>query len=73
MSRESSVADGRGATLTIDDYLDEDGHIILPPGVTLMTHLERNVAELDDAAAYRYLDYAQDPAGCPVELSWNRL
>lgn len=73
MSGESSVADGLGATLTVDDYLDDFGRITLPPGMTLMTHLERNVAELGDAAAYRYLDYAHDPAGCPVELTWNRL
>lgn len=73
MSRESSVADDRGTTLTVEDYLDDEGQISLPPGVTLMTQLERNVAELGDAAAYRYLDYSHDPAGCPVELTWNRL
>ncbi len=73
MSRESSVADDRGTTLTVEDYLDDEGQISLPPGVTLMTQLERNVAELGDATAYRYLDYAHDPAGCPVELTWNRL
>jgi len=73
VSRESSVADDRGTTLTVEDYLDDEGQISLPPGVTLMTQLERNVAELGDATAYRYLDYAHDPAGCPVELTWNRL
>jgi len=73
VSRESSVADDRGTTLTVEDYLDDEGQISLPPGVTLMTQLERNVAELGDATAYRYLDYSHDPAGCPVELTWNRL
>ncbi len=55
----------------LDDHLDADGHIALPAGVTLTSYLERNVAALGEATAYRYLDYAND--GTPVELSWARL
>lgn len=59
--------------LQIEDCLDAEGNIVLPPGVTLITQLDRNVADLGDAAAYRYLDFAHDPAGHMVELTWNRL
>lgn len=55
----------------LDDHLDADGHIALPAGVTLTSYLERNVAELADAVAYRYLDYTRD--GMPVELTWTQL
>ncbi|MGE4365671.1 MAG: fatty acyl-AMP ligase [Mycolicibacterium sp.] len=54
----------------LDDYLDREGNIAIPAGVTLTAFLARNVAELGDAPAYRYLDFDHD---CTVELSWTQL
>ncbi|OBG19867.1 fatty-acid--CoA ligase [Mycolicibacterium celeriflavum] len=59
--------------LEIEDYLDDDGHIVIPDGATLTSYLDRNIAELGDAVAYRYLDYSGNAHGQPVGLSWNRL
>ncbi|QZT54919.1 MULTISPECIES: fatty acyl-AMP ligase [Mycolicibacterium] len=56
--------------LRLDDYLDREGNIAIPAGVTLTGFLDRNVAELGDAPAYRYLDFDRD---CTVELSWTQL
>ncbi|KWX67982.1 fatty acyl-AMP ligase [Mycobacterium sp. NAZ190054] len=56
--------------MRLDDYLDREGNIAIPAGVTLTSFLDRNVAELGDTPAYRYLDFDRD---CTVELSWNQL
>lgn len=55
----------------IAQYLDAEGHIVVPDDATLTAYLDRNIAALGDAVAYRYLDY--DAHGQPVELTWNRL
>ncbi|UXA11439.1 AMP-binding protein [Mycobacterium sp. SMC-8] len=54
----------------LDDYLDREGNIAIPAGLTLTSFLDRNVEELGDTPAYRYLDFDRD---CTVELSWNQL
>ncbi|MGZ8802594.1 MAG: AMP-binding protein, partial [Mycobacterium sp.] len=54
----------------LEDYLDCEGDIAIPAGVTLTSFLDRNVAELGDTPAYRYLDFDRD---CTVELSWAQL
>jgi fatty acyl-AMP ligase FadD32 len=71
--RDSTESPQRAAMLEIEDYLDDDGHIVIPDGTTLTSYLDRNVTELGDAVAYRYLDYSGNADGQPVELSWNRL
>ena len=43
--------------LQIEDCLDADGGIVLPPGVTLISLIDRNIANVGDSVAYRYLDY----------------
>ena len=43
--------------LRIEDCLDADGRILLPPGVTLISLIDRNIANVGDSAAYRYIDY----------------
>ena len=58
---------------SIEDYLDSEGHIVIPEGVTLTSHLESNIAELRDSVAFRFLDYRADPDGSPVELTWHQL
>jgi fatty-acyl-CoA synthase len=56
----------------IEDCLDADGGIALPPGTTLISLIERNVANVGDAVAYRYLDYAR-AEGHTVEVTWAQF
>lgn len=56
--------------MRLDDYLDREGNIAIPVGVTLTSFLDRNVAELGDEPAYRYLDFDRERT---VELSWRQL
>lgn len=59
--------------LQIDDCIDAAGGIVLPPGVTLISLIDRNIANVGDAVAYRYLDFTAEVDGAPVELTWNQL
>ena len=58
--------------LRIEDCLDPDGNISLPPGTTLISLIERNVANVGDSVAYRYLDYARSE-GHALEVTWDQL
>jgi fatty-acyl-CoA synthase len=58
--------------LLIEDCLDADGGVALPPGTTLISLIERNVANVADAVAYRYLDYARTE-GHTVEVTWAQF
>jgi hypothetical protein len=71
--RDSTESPQRAAMLEIEDYVDDYGHIVIPDGTTLTSCLDRNVTELGDAVAYRYLDYSGNADGQPVEMSWSRL
>jgi fatty-acyl-CoA synthase len=64
--------DHRGL-LQIEDCLDVEGNVVLPPGVTLVSLIDRNIANVGDAVAYRYLDYTGSAEGRPVELTWAQL
>lgn len=57
----------------IEDCLDADGGIVLPPGDTLISLIERNIANVGDAVAFRYLDYAGSADGHATELTWTQL
>ncbi len=59
--------------LQIEDCIDAAGGIVLPPGVTLISLIERNIANVGAAVAYRYLDFTASIDGAPVELTWNQL
>jgi fatty-acyl-CoA synthase len=59
--------------LRIEDCLGPDGGVILPPGVTLSALIDRNIANVGDSVAYRYLDFSHSDEGLPVELTWARL
>jgi fatty-acyl-CoA synthase len=59
--------------LQIEDCLDADGGIVLPPGTTLISLIERNIAHVGDSVAYRYLDYAGAAEVRVVEISWKTL
>ena len=63
----------RQGLLQIEDCLDAEGGIVLPPGVTLISLIDRNIANVGDAVAYRYLDFARSADGQPVELTWSQL
>ncbi|MEZ0340833.1 fatty acyl-AMP ligase [Mycobacterium sp. pV006] len=59
--------------LRIEDCLAPDGGIELPPGVTLISLIERAIAAVGDDVAYRYLDFT-GAAGVHVrELTWKQL
>ncbi|HTX96209.1 MAG TPA: fatty acyl-AMP ligase [Mycobacterium sp.] len=58
--------------LLIEDCLDADGTIALPPGTTLISLIERNVANVGDLVAYRYLDYARSE-GHTAEVTWSEF
>jgi fatty-acyl-CoA synthase len=55
--------------LRIEDCLDADGGVVLPPGVTLISLIERNVANVADSVAYRYLDYSHSVQAQVAELT----
>lgn len=57
----------------IEECLDADGGIVLPPGDTLISLIDRNIANVGDAVAFRYLDYAYQHEGQAVELTWTQL
>ena len=57
----------------INDYVLADGTIVLPDGLTLTSFLDQNRAAFGDRPSYRFIDYAKDPDGRVVELSWNEM
>jgi fatty-acyl-CoA synthase len=59
--------------LQIEDCLEADGGIVLPAGVTLISLIERNIANVGDTVAYRYLDFTRSDAGQPSEITWTQL
>ncbi|SOJ55532.1 Long-chain-fatty-acid--AMP ligase FadD32 [Mycobacterium simulans] len=67
-SRQDSVAPK--GLLEIEDCLGADGSIVLPPGTTLISLIARNVANVGDSVAYRYLDYARSADGQVAEVTW---
>jgi fatty-acyl-CoA synthase len=59
--------------LRIEDCLNSEGGVELPPGVTLPSLIDRNIAHVGDSIAYRYLDFTQSDAGRAVEMTWAQL
>lgn len=57
----------------IENYVRDDGTIVVPDGVTLTSFLDHNRFTFGDEPSYRFLDYSTDPDGRAVELSWNAL
>src|SRR6201993_932593 len=58
--------------LLIEDCLDAEGRVALPPGTTLISLIERNIANVGDYVAYRYLDYARSD-GRAIEMTWAQF
>lgn len=59
--------------IQIEDCLDGEGGITLPPDATLISLIDRNIANVPDTVAYRYLDYTSAPDGRITELTWAQL
>jgi len=59
--------------LRIEDCLDAEGGVALPPGTTLISLIDRNIAHVGDAVAYRYLDFTRSADGEVDELTWTQL
>jgi fatty-acyl-CoA synthase len=59
--------------LQIEDCLDAEGGVALPPGTTLVSLIDRNIANVGDAVAYRYLDFTRSVDGQTDELTWTQL
>ncbi|MGH3525109.1 MAG: AMP-binding protein, partial [Mycobacterium sp.] len=70
-SRQDFVA-SKGL-LQIEDCLDADGGIALPPGSTLISLIDRNIANVGDSVAYRYLDYTRAVDGQAIEATWTQF
>lgn len=58
--------------IQIEECFDASGRVTLPPGATLISLIDRNVAHVPDVVAYRYLDYAGAEMRT-VELTWAEL
>ncbi len=67
-----ATVDHRGL-LQIEDCLDEAGNVALPADITLISLIERNISNVGDAVAYRYLDFTRAAEGSAVELTWAQL
>ncbi len=59
--------------LKIEDCLDADGRVVMPPGTTLLSLIERNIANVGDLVAYRYLDFSREVDGQAHEVTWTQL
>ena len=68
--RKSQVPEG---LLRVEDCLDADGGIALPPGVTLISLINRNIASVGDSVAYRFIDYGRGVDGRVEQVTWTEL
>ncbi len=59
--------------LNIEDCLDADGNVALPPGVTQISLIDRNIANVGELVAYRYLDYSRAVDGQAHEVTWTQF
>ncbi|OBH20190.1 fatty-acid--CoA ligase [Mycolicibacter terrae] len=57
----------------IEECLDSEGGIVLPPHDTLISLIDRNIAHVGDAVAFRYLDYTGPDEGRAIELTWTQF
>ncbi|MFY1621051.1 fatty acyl-AMP ligase [Micromonospora sp. WMMD736] len=63
----------RQGLFQIEDCLDAHGGVVLPDGATLLSLIDRNIANVGTAVAYRYLDFTGGSDGRASELTWNQL
>ena len=72
MTRSQQSAGVQGL-IQIEECLDASGAIALPPDATLVSLIDRNIANVGDEVAFRYLDYSGQHEGQAVELTWTQL
>jgi fatty-acyl-CoA synthase len=70
VSRQDFVAPT--GLLRIEDCLNADGAVAMPPGTTLISLIGRNIANVGDAVAYRYLDYSRSEERA-IEVTWAQF
>jgi fatty-acyl-CoA synthase len=58
--------------LRIEDCLNADGAVAMPPGTTLISLIASNIANVGDSVAYRFLDYSRSD-GQAIEVTWAQL
>ena len=66
-------AKGVPGLLEIEDCLDAEGNVMLPPDVTLISLVDRNIANVGDDVAYRFVDYNHSADGHVEEVTWNQF
>jgi fatty-acyl-CoA synthase len=59
--------------LQIEDCLDSDGGVALPPDATLISLINRNITNVGDSVAYRYLDYTGAADAHADEVTWTQF
>lgn len=59
--------------LRIEDCLDAQGNITFPAGTTLISLVERNIANIGGTVAFRYLDFGRSAEGEAAELTWTQF
>ena len=59
--------------LQIEECLDAQGGVALPPDVTLISLIDRNIANAGDATAYRYLDHTGATDVHSEEVTWTQF
>ncbi len=67
VGQNPAVQDG---LLQIEDCLDTDGNIVLPPDTTLTSLIDRNITYVGDTIAYRFLHYSGSGEGRADEITW---
>jgi fatty-acyl-CoA synthase len=74
MDRPSRPESSNGTgLLQIEECLDAQGGVALPPGVTLISLIDRNIANVGDATAYRYLDHTGAADVRAEEVTWTQF
>lgn len=63
----------RTGLIQIEECLDAEGGITLPPGTTLISLIDRNIANVGDTVAYRYIDHTGAAGAHTIELTWSQL
>lgn len=73
----TGAAEGRHAdrrsSLRLEDYLNDEGRIVLPDGANLTLFLDRNIADFSEYPAYRCLDFTHSAGGEPIDLTYGVL
>ncbi|MFZ0905820.1 MAG: fatty acyl-AMP ligase [Mycobacterium sp.] len=65
--------DSGAGLLQIEECLDAQGGVALPRGVTLISLIDRNIANAGDATAYRYLDHTGATDVHTEEVTWTQF